>query len=56
MHQPLVEDTILAVVHATRRIAPCGAILGAFNIRYASCNSVKSQFLTDLMTEAQDVY
>ena len=56
MYRPLVEETILAVGHATRRIALCGAILGAFNIRYASCDSVKGQFLTVLMTEAHDVY
>ena len=67
MYQPLVEETILAVVHATWRIAPCGTILGAFNIKYTPYASVKGQFLTDLaaktakplldeMTEAQDVY
>ena len=67
MYQPLVEETILAVVHATQRIAPYGTILGAFNIKYMSCASVKGQFLTDLAaktakslpdetTEAQDVY
>ena len=48
MYRPLVEETILAVVNATQRIAPCGTILGAFNIKYTSCASVKGQFLTDL--------
>ena len=67
MHQPLMEEIIFAVVHATRRIAPCGTILGAFNIKYTSYASIKGQFLTDLaaktvkplpneMTETQDVY
>ena len=67
MHQPLMEEIIFAVVHATRRIAPCRTILGAFSIKYTSYASVKGQFLTDLaaktvkplpneMTETQDVY
>ena len=67
MYRPLMEKIILAVVHATRRIAPCKTILGASSIKCTSCASVKGQFLTDLaaktakplldeMTEAQDVY
>ena len=46
-----MEETILAVVHATQRIAPYKTILGAFNIKYTSHASVKGQFLTDLATE-----
>ena len=36
MYRPLVEETILAMVHAMRRIALCGTILGAFNNKYTS--------------------
>ena len=39
------------MAHATRRIAPCGTILGAFNIKYISRASVKGQVLTDLVAE-----
>ena len=46
-----MEETILAVVHATQRIAPYETILGAFNIKYTSRASVKGQFLTNLATE-----
>ena len=46
-----MEETILAVVHATQRIAPYKTILGAFNIKYTSRASVKGQFLIDLATE-----
>ena len=64
--RPLVEETILAVAHATQRIAPCRTILEAFNIKYISRASVKGQVLTDLvakitepssdeMTEAQHI-
>ena len=49
--RPLGEETILAVAHATRRITPCGPILGAFNIKYISRASVKGQVLTDLVAE-----
>ena len=41
----------MAVAYATRRITPWGTILGAFNIKYIPCTSVKSQVLTDLVAE-----
>ena len=41
----------MAVAHATQRIALCETILGAFNIKYISCASVKGQVLTDLVAE-----
>ena len=37
--------------NAPRRIAPWGAILGAFNIRYRPCTAVKRQVLVDLVAE-----
>ena len=39
------------MVHAMRRIAPWGAILGVFNIKYVSCTAVKGQVLADLVAE-----
>ena len=41
----------MAVVHAMRRISPCGTILGAFNVKYISRASVKGQVFTDLVAE-----
>ena len=51
IYRPLVEETILAMAHATQRIASYGTILGAFNIKYISHASVKGQVLTDLTVE-----
>ena len=47
----MAEETILVMVHATRRIATWGTILGAFNIKYMPCTSVKGQALADLVAE-----
>jgi len=41
----------LGVAHAMRRIAPCGTILEAFNIKYISRAFVKGQVLTNLVAE-----
>ena len=41
----------MAVAYATRRITPWGTILGAFNIKYIPCTSIKGQVLTDLVAE-----
>ena len=35
----------------TGRIAKCGTILGAFDIKYMPCTSVKGQILADLVAE-----
>ena len=35
----------------TRRIAKCGTILGAFDIKYMPCTSIKGQVLADLVVE-----
>ena len=51
IYRPLVEETILAVAHATWRIAQSGTTLGAFNIKYISRASVKGQVLTNLGAE-----
>ena len=45
------EETLLAVAHATWRIASWGPILGAFNIKYISRTSVKDQDLIDLVAK-----
>ena len=50
-YRSLEEETILAVAHATRRIATWGTILGAFNIKYISRTSVKGQDLIDLVAK-----
>ena len=50
-----MEETILAVAHAMQRIAPCGTILGAFNIKYISRAFVKGQVLTDLVVEIAEL-
>ena len=44
-----MEETILAVAHAMQKIALCGTILGAFNIKYISRAPVMRQVLTDQM-------
>ena len=49
-----MEETILAVAHATQRIAPYRTILGAFNIKYVSHASVKGQVLMDLAAETTE--
>ena len=41
----------MAVVHVTRRIAPWGTILGAFNIKYIPHTSVNGQVLMDLVAK-----
>ena len=45
----------MAVAHAMQRIAPCGTILGAFNIKYISRAFVKGQVLTDLVVEIAEL-
>ena len=45
------EEILLAVAHATWRIASWGTILGAFNIKYISRTSVKGQDLIDLVAK-----
>ena len=42
---------ILRSVDYTGRIAKCGTILGAFDIKYMPRTSIKGQVLADLMTE-----
>ena len=42
---------ILRSVDYTRRIAKWSTILGAFDIKYMPCTSVKGQILTDLIAE-----
>ena len=42
---------ILRSVDYTGRIAKWGTILGAFDIKYMPCTSVKGQVLVDLVTE-----
>ena len=39
------------MTRAMRRIAPWGAILGAFNIKYVPRTTVKGQVLVDLVAE-----
>ena len=41
----------MTIVHATRRIALWGAILGALNIKYIPHTAVKGQVLTNLVVE-----
>ena len=43
--------TLLRSVDYTGRIAKWGTILGAFDIKYIPCTSVKGQVLTDLVAE-----
>ena len=43
--------TILRNVDYTGRVAKWGTILGAFNIKYMPCTSIKGQILTDLVAE-----
>ena len=43
--------TILRNVDYTGRVAKWGTILGAFNIKYMPCTSIKGQVLTDLVAE-----
>ena len=43
--------TILRNVDYTGRVAKWGTILGAFNIKYVPCTSIKGQILTDLVAE-----
>ncbi|XP_030963296.1 uncharacterized protein LOC115984403 [Quercus lobata] len=43
--------SILRSVNYTGRIAKCGTILYAFDIKYMSCTSVKGQVLADLVAE-----
>ena len=42
---------LLQSANYTRRIAKCGTTLGAFDIKYMPCTSVKGQILTDLVAE-----
>ena len=42
---------ILRSADYTRRIAKWGTVLGAFDIKYMPCTSVKGQVLADLMAE-----
>ena len=44
----------MGVAHAMRRIAPCGTILEAFNIKYISRAFVKGQVLMDLVAETAE--
>ena len=46
---PLIA--VLRSVDYTRRIAKWGTILGAFDIKYMPCTSVKGQILVDLVAE-----
>ena len=48
-HLPL--KAILQSADYTGRIAKWGTILGAFDIKYMSCTSVKGQVLADLIVE-----
>ena len=41
----------MAVAYATRRIAPCRIILGAFNIKYIPRASTKGQVLMNLVAK-----
>jgi len=43
--------SILQSANYTERIAKWGTILGAFNIKYMPCTSVKGQVLADLVAE-----
>ena len=43
--------TILRSADYTGRIAKWGTILGAFDIKYMSCISIKGQVFTDLVAE-----
>ena len=43
--------TILRSADYTGRIAKWGTILGAFDIKYMPCTSIKGQVLADLVTE-----
>ena len=43
--------SILRSVDYTGRIAKCGMILGAFDIKYMPCTTVKGQVLADLVAE-----
>ena len=43
--------TILWSANYTRRVAKWGTILGAFDIKYMPCSSIKGQVLADLVAE-----
>ena len=47
----LLLKAILRSTDYTGRIAKWGTILGAFNIKYMPCTSVKGQVLADLVAE-----
>ena len=47
----LLLKTILRSADYTGRIVEWGIILGAFDIKYMPCTSVKGQVLTDLVAE-----
>ena len=51
IYRPLVEETILAMVHAMHKIALYGTILGAFNIKYISRAPIMGQVLMDLVAD-----
>ncbi|XP_075675251.1 uncharacterized protein LOC142644548 [Castanea sativa] len=46
-----LEKAILAIVHATQRIAKWGTISGAFGIKYMPRTSIKGQVLANLVAE-----
>ena len=46
---------LLQSVDYTRRIAKWGTILGAFDIKYMPCTSVKGQVLADLVAEFTEI-
>ena len=43
--------SLLRSADYTRRIAKCGTILGAFDIKYMPCTSIKGEVLADLVVE-----
>ena len=50
----LLLRSLLQSANYTRRIANWGTILGAFDIKYMPCTSIKGQVLVDLVAEFVD--